>query len=185
MYMKTRILKLVIVLVCALCGTNVFAQLFSTNKVLVYVKAGQEPSQASDVIVIAYYEYDDKIQNMSSSARKVRETIASHPSYFESPYNIPSTSNTLSSSYRPPKWCEYNSSASTSKYRVYSGVHPAGSNAWGSWKSSTTHWAFSKDAKQMIVWFDGREDERKTYLLTELSEFDPSTSTSSNYDFLE
>ena len=165
--MRTKKILSLVVFLLGLFNANLASAQFTSDKVLIYVKAGQEPSQASDVVVIAYYGYDDKIQNMASSARQVRETISSHPSFFKSPYNIPSTINTLSYSYRPPKWCEYNSSASTSKYRVYSGHNPAGSNAYGqSWNSSTIHWAFSKDAKQMIVWIDGKEDKRETYLLT-------------------
>lgn len=164
-----------------------FAQ-FSSDKVLVYVKAGVEPSKALNghVMVIGYFSDEDKICNMSTDAEGIRKSISSHPSYFKSPYNLPDKYCPLARGYIAPKWCQYNSSASTSKFRVYSGRESSGTNIWGQYtEGGTKNWAFSSDGKKMIFWVSGKEDSRKTYLLTELSEFDPSTSSSSNYDFLE
>lgn len=185
--MRTKISCLLVVLMSTLSGNVALAQ-FTSDKVLIYVEAGIEPSKAlsSQVIVIGYYSDEDEIRNMLSSAEDVRKTISSHPSYFKSPYNIPEKSCDLSSSYIAPEWCQYNSSASTSKYRVYSGHESSGWNMMGQYcEGGTKNWAFSKDGKKLIFWISGKEDNRTTYLLTELSEFDPSTSKSSNYDFLE
>lgn len=182
--MKTKILSLVAVLLCSWFANNAYAQ-FSSDRVLVYVKAGQEPLKATDVVVIGYFEDNDVVTNYGTDADRVRRIISSHSRYFKSPYNLPEEDAINFPRYWSPRECKYNRLASTSKYRVYSGHKPAGSNVWGSWEATTTNWAFSKDGKQMIFWISGNEDNRKTYLLTELSEFDPSTSSSSNYDFLE
>lgn len=167
---------------------NVALAQFTSDKVLIYVKAGTEPSKAhnGDVTVIGYFSDEDEICNMITDADGIRKTISSHPSYFKSPYNLPKTCCALNRGYIAPWLCQYNSSASTSKYRVYSGHQSSGRNFWGQYyEGGTKNWAFSKDGKKLIFWISGKEDNRETYLLTELSEFDPSTSTSSNYDFLE
>lgn len=183
-----KILSLLLVLISTWSVNDAFAQLFTLDKVLIYVKAGIEPSKARNghVKVIGYFSDRDEIQNMSTDAEGIRKTISSYPAYLESPYNLPDKSCALYRGYIAPKWCQYNSSASTSKYRVYSGRENSGYNAWGQHvEGGTKNWAFSKDGKQMIFWISGKEDNRITYLLTDLSEFDPSTSSSSNYDFLE
>lgn len=163
-----------------------FAQ-FSSDKVLVYVKAGEEPSKSKNIVVIGYFDDSNEIMNWSSSADQIRKTIVAHPNYFRSPYNIPDKMCTLYTSYIAPKRCKYNTSASTSKYRVFSGRERSGYDpVWMQYvEGGTKNWAFSSDGKKMIFWISGNEDNRETYLLTELSEFDPSTSSSSNYDFLE
>lgn len=145
---------------------------------MVYVKAGIEPSKASDsdVNVIAYYSYDNQIQQMCSAGYRVRKTIKEHPEYFESPFNIPSSSNNLSSSSYGIKRYTYNPAASTSKYIVYSGTLS---------NSKTINLALSKDGKQLVVWTSGNENNRKTYILTDLSKFDPASQSSQSYDFLE
>lgn len=182
--MKKKILSLLVVLLSMWSSNVAFAQ-FSSDRVLIYVKAGQDPSKASDICVIGYFVDDNEIINRKTNADRIKKIISSHSRYLTSPYNLLEVDATLFPSYRSPKICKYNSTASTSKYRVYSGHQPAGSNVWGSWKATTSNWAFSKDGKKLIFWISGKEDNRTTYLLTELSEFDPSTSTSSNYDFLE
>lgn len=185
--MKKIFLSLLTMLMSMYFGNEAFAQLFSSDKVLIYVKAGQEPSKALNghVKVIGYFADRDEIRNMSTDAEGIRKTISSHPDYFKSPYNLPDINCALNRGYTAPKWCQYNSSATTSKFRVYSGSERSGYNSWGQYsKGGTKNWAFSKDGKQMIFWISGKEDNRITYLLTELSEFDPSIS-SSNYDFLE
>lgn len=183
--MKTKILSLLVVLMGTL-GSNVASAQFYDDRVLVYVKAGQEPSEATSVCVIAYFSDRDEIRNLSSDAQMIRETMSSNPHYFRSPYNIPETICSISYSYIAPQYCKYNSSASTSKYRVYSGHDKPGYTWIGQYnEGGTKNWAFSKDAKQMIFWVSGKEDNRITYVLTDLSEFDPSTSSSSRYDFLE
>ena len=185
--MRTKILSLLVVLMCTWSENVAFAQ-FTSDKVLIYVKAGQEPSKALNghVKVIGYFADRDEIRNMSTDAEGIRKTISSNPACFKSPYNLPDKSCALNRGYIAPEWCQYNSSASTSKFRVYSGREKSGYNAWGQYiEGGTKNWAFSKDGKQMIFWISGKEDNRTTYLLTELSEFDPSTSSSSNYDFLE
>ena len=183
-YMKTKILSLLVALLSAWSGNVALAQ-FTSDKVLIYVKAGQEPSKASNICVIGYFVDDDEIINRLTDADRIRKIISSHSRYLSSPYNLVDVDATLFPSYRSPKICKYNSTASTSKYRVYSGHQPAGSNVWGSWEASTKNWAFSKDGKRLIFWESGNENNRITYLLTAPAEFDPSTSTSSNYDFLE
>jgi len=182
--MKKKVLVLIMALASVGLWNDVFAQ-FSSDRVLVYVKAGQEPSKATDVWVIGYFADRNEIANYGTDASRIRKIISSHSRYFKSPYNLPEDEATLFPTFWSPRICSYNPSVSTSKYRVYSGHLPAGSNCWGSWDARTTNWAFSKDGKQLILWHSGREDNRTTYLLTELSEFDPSTSSSSNYDFLE
>lgn len=183
--MKIKILSLLTVLMCTL-NSNVAVAQFYSDRVLVYVKAGQDPSEATSVCVIAYYSDSDEIRNMSSSAEKIRETISSNPHYFTSPYNIPDKICSLYSGYIAPQYCQYNAYASTSKYRVYSGYDRPGVNWGGQYiEGGTKNWAFSKDAKHMIFWVTGKEDNRVMYVLTDLSEFDPSTSSSSRYDFLE
>ena len=183
-----KVLSLLVLLMCTLSGNFVFAQLFSYDKVLIYVKAGEEPSEATDAIVIGYFAENDEIRNHPTDAESIRKTISSRPNYFKSPYNIPETVNVLSTGYIAPRWCQYNSSASTSKYRVYSGHESSGWNMWNQYiKGGTKNWAFTRGGKKMIFWISGEEDDRETYLLTELSEFGSSTSSSSNsnYDFLE
>lgn len=164
---------------------SVLAQ-FSSSEVKIYVKAGDKPAYSNSVVVIAYYSSRDEIRNMSSTGAKVRKTISNHPEYFDSPNAIPETTNCLTQGYRVAKYCQYNSSASNNKYTVYSGSRSGGSD-WGGGYSSpaTINFAFSKNGEQMIVWESGKENQRKTYILTSLSDFDPSTSTTSNYDFLE
>lgn len=186
-YMKTKILSLLVVLMSTWSGNVALAQ-FTSDKVLIYVKADIEPSKAlnGQAIVIGYFSDEDEIRNMSTDANSIRKTISSHPSYFKSPYNLPDYCSDLSIGYIAPQWCQYNSTASTSKYRVYSGHERSGRNAWGQYsEGGTKNWAFSKDGKKLIFWISGKEDNRTIYLLTGLSEFDPSTSSSSNYDFLE
>lgn len=183
--MRNRIWCLLVALICMGMANDAFAQ-FSCDRVMVYVKAGQTPSQARSVVVIGYFAEMDEIRNFSSDAERIRKTIVSHPDYFESPYNIPDRCSDISVSHIAPKWCRYNPSASTSKFRVYSGHEKSGYNAWGQYtEGSTKNWAFSKDCKQMIFWVSGKEEQRTVYLLTELSEFDPLTSSSSDYEFLE
>lgn len=185
--MKTKILSLLVVLMSTWSGNVAFAQ-FTSDEVLIYVKAGVESSKARNghVKVIGYFSDGDEICNMSTDAEGIRKTISSHPSYLKSPYNLPDKSCALNRGFIAPKWCQYNSSASTSKYRVYSGHESSGRNAWGQYiEGGTKNWAFSKDGKKLIFWISGKEDNKTTYLLTDLSEFDPSTSSSSNYDFLE
>lgn len=186
-YMKTKILSLLVVLMSIWSGNVALAQ-FTSDKVLIYVKAGIEPSKAllGHVEVIGYLSDEDVICNMCTDADGIRKTISSHPSYFKSPYNLPDKSCDLNKGYSAPKWCQYNSTASTSKYRVYSGYESPSRNVWGQYfEGGTKNWAFSKDGKKLIFWVSGKEDNRITFLLTELSEFDPSTSSSSSYDFLE
>ena len=181
---KTKILSLLVVLLSTWSSNVAFAQ-FYDDEVLIYVKAGQEPFKASEVVVIGYFVDDDEIINRITSADRIRKIISSHSRYLTSPYNLLEVESTLFPSYWNPKICKYNSAASTSKYRVYSGHRSAGSNTWGSWGAQTINFAFSEDGKRLIFWISGREDNRITYLLTDPAEFDPSTSSSSNYDFLE
>ena len=173
--------KIFLSLIVVLMSTFANAQLFSYDRVLIYVKAGIEPSKAREgqVKVIGYFADRDEIRNMSSSAERIRKTLSSHPSYLKSPYNLPDKICTLFQGYTAPKWCTINYSATTSKYRVYSGQAYSGS------ERVTKNWAFSKNGEQLIFWISGNEDNRTTYLLTKPSEFEPSTSSSSNYDFLE
>ena len=182
--MRTKLFVLLVALMSTWSGNVALAQLTS-DKVLIYVKAGQEPSKAGDVYVIGYFADDDEITNRGTDADRIRKIISSHSRYLTSPYNLLEVDVTLFPYQWSPKICKYNRTASTSKYRVYSGHRPAGSNCWGSWKAYTINWAFSLDWKKLIFWVSGEEDNRITYLLTELSEFDPSTSKSSNYEFLE
>ena len=183
-YMKTKILSLLVVLMSTWSGNVAFAQ-FNSDKVLIYVKAGQEPSKASDVIVIGYFADYNEIINYGTDATRIRKIISSHSRYLKSPYNLPENDAILFPKYWSPRKCKYNPSVSSSKYNIYSGHQKAGSNCWGTWDARTINWAFSKDGEKLIFWISGQEDNRTTYLLTELSEFDPSTSSSSNYDFLE
>lgn len=182
--MKIKILSLLVVLLSTWSGNNTLAQ-FASDKVLIYVKAGQEPSKASNILVIGYFTADDEIINRVTDANRIRKIISSHSRYLESPYNLLEVDATLLTGYYSPKICKYNSTVSTSKYRVYSGHRPAGSNVWGSWEAITLNFAFSLDGKRLIFWQSGNENNRTTYLLTDPKEFDPSTSSSSNYDFLE
>ena len=177
--------KLLLSLIFITSFLSSFAQ-FSTDDVKIYVKAGDNPAYSNSVYVIGYYSNTDKIRNMTSTGVKVRKTMSSHREYFESPYNIPETTNCLSQSYRIVKYCQYKSSASNGKYSVYSGSRKGGYDWSGCYNSpATINFAFSKDGQQMLVWESGKENQRKTYLLTSLTDFDPSTSSSSNYDFLE
>lgn len=165
---------------------NVAVAQFSSDRVLIYVKAGQEPSKARDVIVIGYFADRDEILNRCADAEDIRKTASAYLTYFKSPYKLFNKSYPMPiCRYFDPEICQYNSSVSTSKYRVYSGYRPSGGNCWGTWDARTINWAFSKDGQQMIFWVSEEENKRETYLLTDLSEFDPSTSSSSNYDFLE
>ena len=182
--MRTKILCLLVVLMSTWSGNVALAQ-FTSDKVLIYVKAGQEPSKASDVCVIGYFADDNEIINRLTTADRIRKIISSHSRYLTSPYNLLEVDVTLFPSQWGPQICKYNRTASTSKYRVYSGHQPAGSNVWGSWEALTSNWAFSLDGKRLIFWRSGNENNRITYILTDPKEFDPSTSSSSNYDFLE
>lgn len=175
--------KLFILICLATIGLSCFAQ-FTSDKVYIYVKAGQDPVKMSSVIVIGYLSDSDEIVNRTTNSDNIRWTMKNEPRYLNSPYNLLEASKRIRS-YTTPLRCQYNSSASTSKYTVYTGYERAGSNCWGSWNAQTLNWAFTKDAKRMIKWTTGNEDKKETYLLTDLSEFDPSTSHSSNYDFLE
>ena len=83
------------------------------------------------------------------------------------------------------KYCQKNNTASNSKWTVYSGTKKASSSAWGYDAGGTINYAFSNDKKQMLVWESGKEDRRITYILTDLSNFDPASQTSTSYDFLE
>jgi len=179
--------KLAVFLLCCLLGFPCFAQ-FSSDEVLVYVKAGVKPSNAKNghVVVIGYNSYNDEIRNMNSSASQVRKTLSTHSEYFDSPSNIPQTTNCLSSGYRVTKYCQRNRGSSTSKWTVYTGHKKASTNFWGDYDAGgTINYAFSKDRKQMLVWENGKEDRRITYLLTDLSEFDPASQSAQSYDFLE
>ena len=159
---------------------------FSRDEVLVYVKAGDNPATSKSVIVIGYYSRRDEIRNMSSSAAQVRKALSNKPEYFDSPYNIPEKANILSSGYYCKQYCSYNSSVSTSKYTVFSAHSAGGYNSWGQYSEPrTVYFAFSKDKQELIRWDEGKEDRRLTYLLTDLSKFDPASSASQSYDFLE
>lgn len=96
-YMKTKILSLLVVLMSTWSGNVALAQ-FTSDKVLIYVKAGIEPSKAlnGQAIVIGYFSDEDEIRNMSTDANSIRKTISSHPSYFKSPYNLPDYCSDLS-----------------------------------------------------------------------------------------
>ena len=180
--MKTKILSLAVFLM-GLFSINLASAQFTSDRVLIYVKAGQEPSQATNIRVIGYFADRDEICNESFSyVSYMRQKLSKDPTYFHSPYNLCKGSY----SHTPPRLCKYDASVSTSKYRVYSG-RKAASHGWMGeyYPAHTRYWAFSKDGKQMITWSSDNEHNRITYLLTELSEFDPSTSSSKKYDFLE
>lgn len=107
--MKTKILSFLVVLMSAWLGNVAYAQLFSCDRVLIYVKAGKEPSKAASVKVIGYFADNDEIRNWTSSAERFRKSITSNSEYFRSPYNIPNKIGTLSQACIAPKWCQYNS----------------------------------------------------------------------------
>lgn len=183
MHMK----KLFLIIFTCLFGTPSFAQ-FASDEVLVYVLAGVKASNAreGEVVVIGYNSYNDEIRNMSSSAAQIRKTLSSHSEYFDSPANIPEKINCLTQGYKITKYCQKNYDASTSKWTVYSGTKKPSNSMWGGYDAGgTINYAFSNDKKQMQVWSSGNEDRRKTYILTELSEFDPASQMSQTYDFLE
>ena len=181
-----RMNKIVFLLFFCIVSFTCCAQ-FSYDKVLVYVKAGVNASnaQSGQVVVIGYNSYNDEIRNMNSSASNIRKTLSTHSEYFDSPSNIPQTSNCLTQSFRMTKYCQKNNTASNSKWTVYSGTKKASSSAWGYDAGGTINYAFSNDKKQMLVWESGKEDRRITYILTDLSNFDPASQTSTSYDFLE
>lgn len=173
-------------LLSCILSSPCFAQ-FTSDEVLVYVVAGVKASNAGEgqVVVIGYNSYNDEIRNMSSSASRIRKTLATHDEYFDSPSNIPLTTNCLSQGFRITKFCQRNGNASTSKWTVYSGTKKPSNSAWGYDAGGTINYAFSNDKKQMQVWESGKEDRRKTYILTDLADFDPASQSSQSYDFLE
>lgn len=189
--MKNKILSLLIVLFSMFSWNIAFTQ-FSSDKVLIYVKAGVDPSKVDNihnlgkVLLIGYFAYDDEITNDVSYVREIRELISSNSKCLTSPYSILEIGGSCCSSFNDPKICKYDSDASTSKYRVYSGYSPAGKDFFGGYKTDwTCYYAFSKDWKKLIVWKSRWADKREIYLLTDPSEFNQTTSTPSNYDFLE
>lgn len=173
-----------IILNLAIIALPCFAQFIKDN-VYLYVKAGQDPVKASEIMVIGYLSSSDEIVNRRTDSDRMKKIIKYHNRYLQSPYNLLEVDATLFPYYWSPLKSQYNTSASTSKYTVYSGHLSGGSNCWGSWSAQTINFAFTKDREQLLFWVTGHEDNRKTYLLTEPSEFDPSTSHSSSYDFLE
>ena len=180
--MKTKILSLAVFLM-GLFSVNLASAQFTSDKVLIYLKAGQDPSQATNIVFIGYFADRDEICNGTfSGVYYMRQALSRHPNLLHSPYNLYEGRST---SY-PPRLCKYDAAVSTSKYRVYSGHKRASYGFSGEYfPAHTRYWAFSKDGKQMITWISDNEHNRTTYLLTELSEFDPSTSSSKKYDFLE
>ena len=180
--MKTKILSLAVFLM-GLFSVNLASAQFTSDRVLIYVKAGQEPSQATDIVFIGYFADRDEICNgCESSVHYMRMQLSRHPNLLHSPYNLYEGSTVC----YPPRLCKYDAAVSTSKYRVYSGREGAYHGWMGEYYPAyTQYWAFSKDGKQMIAWRSDNVHNRTTYLLTELSEFDPSTSSSKKYDFLE
>lgn len=164
-----------------------FAQ-FSGDEVLVYVKAGDNPSTSKSVVVIGYYSRRNEIRQMTSDASRIRKTISNSPEFFDSPYNIPEKSNILSGSYRSPSpFRSYDSKVSTSKYTVFSAHSDGGYDpVWGVFNDAiTSYFAFSKDKEELLIWEAGKENNRQTYILTDLSLFDPASSAAHSYDFLE
>lgn len=178
--------KIFFLFICCMLSFTCFAQ-FSRDVVLVYVTAGVKASNAGEgsVVVIGYNSYNDEIRAMSSSASRIRKTLSTHSEYFDSPSNIPQTTNCLTQGFRITKYCQKNNAASNSKWTVYSGTKKPSSGWYGYDPGGTINYAFSKDKKQMLVWESGKEDRRKTYILTDLSNFDPASQKSQSYDFLE
>lgn len=186
--MKNKILSLLIVLFSMFSWNIAFTQ-FSSDKVLIYVKAGADLKvdnmhNVGEILLIGYFAYDDEITNGETYVEKIIEQISSNSKCLTSPYSL--LEKGCYFSRNDPEICKYDSDASTSKYRVYSGYSPAGKDFFGGYKTDwTCYYAFSKDWKKLIVWQSRWADEREIYLLTDPSEFNQTTSTPSNYDFLE
>ena len=95
-----------------LFSVNLASAQFTSDRVLIYVEAGQEPSQASIIRIIGYFADRDEICNGTfSTVRDLKQRLSEDPTYFHSPYNLHKGVN----SYIAPMFCKYDAAVSTSK----------------------------------------------------------------------
>ena len=156
---------IVILTLCFVCMTN--AQFPSDDRVYFYLPVDKSITDLNAHITKIAFSYGE-VTEASEHIFIVKKEIAKNPKLL-----------------RDKEWATrgtrsrvkvYNASMSNSKRIVYTCDFKGEYDShWGKIEPYIKHMAFTRDKKQMIVWFEGEEDQRQYFILVDESELLPNT----------